>query len=260
MKRQWMVWLLLVGLLAPLVLPQPAVAQTGNQWQILYFPNPNWSGPAVYTQYVSVLNINWGGASPAPNVPAQNFTATIDTDMFFYAGLYTFTLLADDEISLAIGNTTFFSSMGTNQPGKSFTVNVPITQQGTQHITIYYRQASGPSYINVSWTYQKGGGGGGAPPSPTPAPPSGNNPPPTQSLVTKYGDYTPCMQQNIHQSNCFKSDGAWNSPNLGSIQMEPQIVLWQLCTADQVTTQRVPPNQSNVSTRCSRTEAGWFPN
>jgi hypothetical protein len=186
----------------------------------------------------------------------------MDTDRYFYAGVYVFTLLADDEISLAIGDTTYFSSMGTNQSGKTFTANVPITQHGTNHITIYYRQFSGPSYINVSWVYQKVGGSGNNPPpaTPTPPPPSNNSPAPTQDLVTKYGDYTPCIQQNPHQSQCFKADGEWDSPNLGSIQMEPKIVLWGACKADTVQPEVLNPTQGKVSTKCSKTEAGWFAN
>ena len=77
-------------------------------------------------------------------------------------------------------------------------------------------------------------------------------------MQTQFGDYTPCLQQNIHQANCFVSDGAWDSPNLGSIQMEPQIASWNVCAANTINTfaERQPRPQEFV---CSRTLAGWFP-
>jgi hypothetical protein len=80
-------------------------------------------------------------------------------------------------------------------------------------------------------------------------------------VQTKYGDYTPCIQQNIHQKNCFQSDGAWDSPNMGSIEMEPQITVWGNCTADQTTQFRVScdPQIPLQNFKCSKTEAGWFP-
>jgi hypothetical protein len=84
-------------------------------------------------------------------------------------------------------------------------------------------------------------------------------PPSASSVVTKYGDYTPCLQQNIHQSNCFVSDGAWDSPNLGSIQMEPQITSWNICVAD-TTEMYTNPNGQPQSYNCSKTLAGWFGN
>ena len=28
---------------------QPALAQSGNQWQVDFFNNPNWAGASVYT-------------------------------------------------------------------------------------------------------------------------------------------------------------------------------------------------------------------
>ena len=84
-------------------------------------------------------------------------------------------------------------------------------------------------------------------------------PPSSSKVVTQYGDYTPCIQQNIHQSNCFVSDGAWDSPNLGSIQMEPQITSWNICVADTTETY-TNPNGQPQSYNCSKTLAGWFGN
>ena len=70
------------------------------------------------------------------------------------------------------------------------------------------------------------------------------------SLTTAYGDFTRCQQYALHQANCFVPDAS-NSPNLGSIQMEPGIQIWGNCSTGQTM------NQSKY--QCSKTGAGWFP-
>jgi hypothetical protein len=77
-------------------------------------------------------------------------------------------------------------------------------------------------------------------------------------VQTIYGDFTPCIQQNLHQSNCFQSTGAWDAPNLGSIQMEPQVLIWGNCTADNIVTQQVYVGQPAQQTKCSKSLAGFY--
>jgi hypothetical protein len=255
MKRLVVALLLIASSISPLLGSRTLFAQTGNQWQISYFPNLNWAGASVYIQYANVLNFNWGGAPPVPNVPGQNFTARMDSDTYFYAGLYRFTLVADDEIVLTVGNQTYFSTIDAGQTGKTFVVDVPIIEQGISHVRVDYRQYTGPGYISVSWDYLKGS----VPDNQPPVPPSTDLPGSLQSLVTRFGDYTPCIQQNLHQVECFQADGSWSSPNVGSIQMEPKILLWQACAADSEKQEKLYPAQDAQPIKCSKTEAGWFP-
>ena len=119
-----------------------------------------------------------------------------------------------------------------------------------------YREFTVDAYIYLSWLFLNGGT---PPPPPPPSSPYPPVPPSSSKVVTQFGDYTPCIQQNIHQSNCFVSDGAWNSPNLGSIQMEPQITSWNVCVADTTKTY-TNPNGQPQSYNCSKTMAGWFAN
>ena len=41
---------------------------------------------------------------------------------------------------------------------------------------------------------------------------------------------------SAQEGTVLVSDGAWDSPNLGSIQMEPQIASWNVCPANAVST------------------------
>jgi len=257
--------LLLAGVLAlaAVVGAQPALAQSGNQWQAYYYNNANWAGAPVYTQYTNFVNYNWGSdMSPAPGVPSQNWTARYISQAFFYAGIYRFQAQADDEIALYIDNVLYMDTRNAGVPGKAITVDIPL-QQGNHSLDVEYRQFTGPAFISLNWFFLKDSNVG--PPAPPPPPSQDTSgapqlfPPPT-NLVTDFGNYTSCAQQQIHQKNCFQSNGAWNAPNAGSIDSEPQIIRWQNCTQDQVQTIQLYTNRAAQSAKCSKTQAGWFPN
>lgn len=248
-------FLLVVGLAAA---PQTAIAQASSPWQVDYFNNPNWAGAPVYTQFANAVAFNWGSdLPPVPGMPAGNWSARLTTNSFFYAGNYVFQIVADDAFVLYVDGAVMYNTLGLNIPGKPINVTAPLSQ-GNHFIQIDYVQATGPAYLYVSWSFDKPNPPV-PPPAPIPQPPGGLFAPPPNGPVTQFGDYSRCAQQQIHQSNCFQSNGAWNAPNMGSIQMEPQIVLWQNCTADQWQTRQLFPNKDPQSAKCSKTEAGWFP-
>lgn len=259
--------LLIVAALAALCLvplaggAAPATAQSGNTWNAAYFNNPDWAGNPVLTQWAPFVSFNWGFGSPGAGVPVDFFTARFTTDAFFYAGNYTFTATADDEVVLIVDGVTYLDTRNAGRSGKTFTINVPIAFQGSHRVEVWFREYTQAAYIFINWVF--GSGGTPPPPPPTPTPPPANNcrPQSSTSVQTQFGDYTPCIQQNIHQKNCFQSNGAWDAPNMGSIEMEPQIQVWRNCTADSTTTFPVScdPNVPQQSFKCSKTEAGFFP-
>jgi hypothetical protein len=253
MKRVLPITLVLVLALTFVAGAAPTRAQSGNMWGVDYYPNTDWAGAPVYTQYVNFVSFDWSSGAPAPNMPPDNWTARLNTDAFFYNGYYTFSVVADDEVAVLINGATYVDTRGKGQSGKQINFTIPMGQQ-YYHIELLYREYTETSYLYFNWAY-----GNTAPPPPTQGQQYPSLPANQQTVVTQFGDYTPCMQQNIHQSNCFVSDGAWDSPNLGSIQMEPQIESWVNCTADQQQTFYVSPQVPAKDYKCSKTMAGWFP-
>ena len=240
--------LLIVGLILG---ASALMAQSGNVWTLSFFNNAQLIGTPTVVFNSSFLNFNWGSGSPHPSIPVDNFSGRFTTSAFFNSGIYRFTLLADDDIRLFVNGQIWADTFGRGQAGKPFTVNVPLVQ-GFNSIQVDYAEYGGLAFISVNWELVKGTW-------PTPVPTVSAPPPSANSVTTRYGDYTPCIRQNIHQANCFRSDGRWDSPNLGSIQMEPRILVWGNCTPSQQVTQVMRVGQPAELSQCSRTEAGWFP-
>jgi hypothetical protein len=279
MKRKY---LILTGLLALALLVaaiQPLLAQSGNTWYVQYFTNPNWSGSPALTMDSSYIDFNWGSVPPGPRLPNTNWTAIMTSSAYFYAGNYQFYALADDEISVQIDNVTYINTIGAGMSGKPVYVTVPLAA-GYHNLSVMYRQYTGTAYCYLNWAYVQPGAPPVYPPMPVPPPvavqpmatplpgpaptPSCNPaytctcPVSATSVTTEYGNYTPCIQNNAQQTACFQSNGAWNAPNMGSIQSEPQIQVWGNCTPGAKQTMQLQCGQPPVQATCSKTGAGWF--
>ena len=230
----------------------PATAQSGNTWRADYFNNANWSGAPVFTQSTGFVSFDWGYGSPSSSVPVDNFSARFTTDAFFYTGPYNFSIVADDEFVMLMDGNILVDTRGRGQSGKPQNFSITMSQ-GTRRIEVLYREFTVAAYVFVNWSI----GGAGQPPPAQTWPPL---PASQDTITTQFGDYTACRQQGIHQSNCFVSDGQWDSPNLGSIEMEPQIQSWVNCSpADVGQTFYVNEQNPAKAYKCSKTLAGWFP-
>ncbi|MBZ0291292.1 MAG: hypothetical protein K8L99_01875 [Anaerolineae bacterium] len=243
-------------LIGSILLSGIVLAQGGNLWQISFYNNTGFGGSPGYTASSSFINFNWGGGSPGPGVPSDYFSARMTTSAYFYSGTYRFTITADDEFTLYVNNQQYLNTIGTGQAGKTFTIDVPLLQ-GYNTVEIEYVEYTGLAYINADWTYIKPAYNATyvPPVGPTTVPP----PVSASSVETRFGDFTPCIQQNVHQANCFHSDGSWDSPDLGSIQLEPMIELWGRCDPNRQMTQVLQAGQPAEPSQCSKTAAGWFP-
>ncbi len=247
LRRVWSL-LLFVLLLAPALAgatPRPAQAQSGNLWQIDYFANTDWSGAPAFSGFANVVAFNWRTAAPGPRLPNENWTARMGSEAFFYAGLYRFAIIADDEFVLRIDGVDYFDTRDQGQSGKAFLLDIPLTQ-GRHTVQLDFRQFTGQAYLSLDWNFVKGG----------------LQPPASRvgagSVVTRYGDFTRCMQQGLHQSHCFRANGAWGTPTLGMIQLEAPILVWEACPADAVQTRLLNPDGVAQAAQCSQSEAGWF--
>lgn len=157
---------LLLAALVSGLMTTDALAQQGFIWRVEYFNNPYLIQPNVAAETIRGGNfsVNWGTASPAPSVPADNFSARFSTAGFFAAGTYRFTMRADDGVHLIIDNLNkVIDTYDAPQPGQTLTADVFLSA-GDHHLQVDYRESSGEAYVSLSWQYL-----GAQPPPPPPA-------------------------------------------------------------------------------------------
>jgi hypothetical protein len=79
--------------------PAPSYAQ----WRGAYFANPNLTGSPVAVRNDPDIDFNWGQGSPAPGVPADNFSVRWTRTLHFtQEGLYRFHAIVDDGMRLHV--------------------------------------------------------------------------------------------------------------------------------------------------------------
>ncbi len=71
-------------------------------WQADYYANPNFSGDPVLTRQDVAIDFDWGYDSPAPEVPADNFSVHWSRVMGFEAGTYRFYTSSDDGMRIYV--------------------------------------------------------------------------------------------------------------------------------------------------------------
>lgn len=86
---------------APTSTPVPQAAIT--DWRGEYFPNVDLAGAPVVRNDLSPT-FNWGGGSPAPGIPADNFSARWTRSLYFNSGTYRLHAAADDGMRLWIND------------------------------------------------------------------------------------------------------------------------------------------------------------
>jgi uncharacterized protein YraI len=152
MKRLWILFPVLVGVLAfGGFASQTAQAQTSSaNWQADFYNNAQLIDPPVYEATFSEINFDWGQGSPNPAVNNDNWSARFGTDVYFPAGTYRFTILADDGVQLWVDYENRLSTYNAPRPGETLTVDITLTA-GTHHLQVDYREITATAYLKMTW-------------------------------------------------------------------------------------------------------------
>ena len=239
---------------ALLLVAHLAGAQGTADWSVTYYANPGLTGGAVHHTTVPYISFDWGNQPPAPETPAEGFSLRATTTSYFYSGVYTFYVVAAGDFVLYVDGQLVIDAWPNLQPGKAYTVSVPMDAAWAA-LELDYSHQRGRAFLYAGWSYVKAF-------QPTPIPTPVVRPvqpiPSVTTLTTIYGNFTPCIRQDLHQAQCFESTGHWDAPNIGSIRLEPQIVIWEECQADRITERVIEPGQTARRVKCSKSLAGWY--
>lgn len=131
----------------PTATPPPA----NTVWYGEFFNNNSLAAPAVYTRSDSAIAFNWGAGSPASNIGVDNFSARFTSDVYFAAGTYRFTIVADDGVRFFVDNVlTSIDTFTQTRPNATLTVDIAIAT-GYHRLQIDFREYTSDAFLYVSW-------------------------------------------------------------------------------------------------------------
>lgn len=164
MKR-WMtigVMVFLASLLA--IGSKPSQAQT-IVWTSQFFNNIYLLGSPVHTRQDTLLAFNWGIGSPHVTVPADYFSARFTADVYFVAGSYQFTMIADDGGRVLVNGIQVINTFDNLRPNQIITGTFNFPINGFYRIQAEFIELTGTASFTLSWQPV----GGPLTPTPTPS-------------------------------------------------------------------------------------------
>ncbi|MCL5667369.1 MAG: PA14 domain-containing protein [Patescibacteria group bacterium] len=162
-----------------------------NAFSGCYYLGQNFNN-LVLSRTDNSVNFDWGGGSPDPKVPADQFSAKWQGNFNFNsAGDYAFTATADDGVKVFLDGNPIIDQWH-DQPATSYTT-IKNLASGTHNIKMEYYEAYGNAVAKLSWTQINSGS---TPPSTLPPPnpnsPANNNIVYTNGYPTINGNYIDC--------------------------------------------------------------------
>jgi PKD repeat protein len=138
-----------VGVLSDVWLTTPS-GQRGLQGD--YFNNNALVGPPVLTRTDPVINFDWGTGSPAPNVPADYFSARWTGTIQVPANIGDIVLVTveDDGVRLWLDGQLVIDAWGPHNSSTS-EASTPVTAGVPHSIRIEYQEITGNAVIKLEW-------------------------------------------------------------------------------------------------------------
>lgn len=114
-----------------------------------YFDNMNLTGTPKVTRTDPIIDFNWGDGGPAGNLPLDNYSARWTKTENFTAGVYTFTVTADDGVRLYVDGTPVLDKW-IDQAPTTYTVERNLTA-GDHEIKLEYFENGGGAVAQMHY-------------------------------------------------------------------------------------------------------------
>ena len=118
-------------------------------WKGEYFNNPSLSGVPVLVRNDPGVSFDWGGDSPGPGVPADDFSARWTRNWQFEAGTYRFRVVVDDGARLWVDDELVIDHWRTGVP-KGYTGEIAL-DEGPHHLRLEYFEFRYGAQVHLSW-------------------------------------------------------------------------------------------------------------
>ncbi len=153
MWRRASVAALVLMLFTSILAVQPALAQN-PVWYGQYYNNTDLQGPPAFTRNDANIAFNWGVNSPGDGVGSDNFSVRWATDVQLNPGTYRFWALADDNIRVVFNFVSYspvIDTFASGQVNVLQTGDVTVSQAGTYHIQVDYRELTDQAFAYVAF-------------------------------------------------------------------------------------------------------------
>lgn len=138
-------------------------------WKAEYFTNPNLAGIPALVRDDAYISRNLGLASPAPGIPADNWSARWTRTLTGQPGQYRVVLVVDDGARVWVNNQLIIDAWRVQGPTR-YAVDYFATS-GSAAVRVEYFDAGNNASIDLHYAYVgpgAGGGGGGGSGAPGP--------------------------------------------------------------------------------------------
>jgi hypothetical protein len=124
------------------------------RWRGEYFSNPTLSGSPTLVRNDDQINFDWGGGSPAANIPADNFSVRWSRTVNLDQGRYRFTTATDDGVRLWVNGRLLIDKWFDQAPTTYSTeIDLP---GGPAEIRMEYYEGSGGASARLERTQVSG--------------------------------------------------------------------------------------------------------
>jgi hypothetical protein len=129
-----------------LVRPAPQI----TEWKGEYFNNRNLTGAPILVRNDSRVDFNWGSASPAAGLPADNFSVRWTRTLRFDAGDYRFYARSDDGVRIWLDNWLVVDQWNDGGAGLR-TGDFQGIGAGDHTVRIEYYEGQGDAFATIWW-------------------------------------------------------------------------------------------------------------
>jgi len=134
---------------SPTATPAPTLPAVIREWRGEYYANMTLAGNPALVRDDAAIQFEWGTGSPGPGLPADMFSVRWSRTLHFDAGLYRFTVTADDGVRFWVDGQLQVDDWHDGSL-RSHTVELRLTEGG-HTLYIEYFEDLGDAAMQLSW-------------------------------------------------------------------------------------------------------------
>ncbi|MHB1296267.1 MAG: PA14 domain-containing protein [Anaerolineae bacterium] len=128
---------------------EPTATPAITDWRGEYYSNPDLAGNPTLIRNDVYIDMNWGTGTPAPQIPADNFSARWSRSLSFDGGPYRFNALVDDGVRVYVDNQAVIDQW--HESAQATYTGYLWPSAGNHTVRVEYLEKGGNARIHVWW-------------------------------------------------------------------------------------------------------------